>query len=572
MTWLIALAFAQDELPEVNANLFRPSIDNPFMIMVDESGRGPTHYKSARALTSYAYRPLVYTTPEGDVVDVLSGVAQEDSMVAWTLGRVRLGTSIPAYAYTRGEVDEKGRGDWSGEAKVTVLDPSKRWLGLAFSGRVTAPTGVVPTLTSPKLGWEGQVIADHQFGDVLVVLNVGYQGLPQLELGNVLVDDRVVVRGGIGWVGPEVAGLALEGIVSSPVSDVTPWSVPAELMASGWVDLGERFNMRLGVGTGLSRAPGVPQARAVWAIAYEPPRVLDSDGDGLGDDIDVCMDEPEDEDGFRDDDGCPEPTNVTLRYADTDGFVVPEVSAMTGDIPLPPEGAVLWAGQYEVTVEHPGFAPTTMLLDVPEGPPFEGSVTMTALAPGQLRVRIEDTDGNPVSGAFWALDGEDRRASEGTELDAGEHHLAAFADGHAPDSQVLQVESGGEYSVTLRLKRTTARLTEDRIELGDSLYFLTESAEIKPESFALLDDVAAILLANPQVRVRVEGHTDERGDAGFNQSLSQARAASVRSYLVDAGVPEDRLESAGFGESKPLVEGHDEDAWSQNRRVDFVVF
>ena len=572
--FLITAALAQsvDELPDFNANLFRPSIDNPWMLMVDESGLGPTHYKSSRALTSYAHRPLIYTTADGEVIEVVGGVVQEDALVAYTLGRVRVGTSIPAILYTRGELeDSRGRGDWNGDVKVTVLDPGKRWLGLAVSGRLTAPTGVVPTLSSPWFAWEAQLIADHRFGDWLVVGNVGWQGLPATDLGQVHVDDRVVVRGGVGYVGLEQAGVSLEGVGSLPLGELTALSVPAELMLSGWVDLGERFNMRAGVGPGLTRAPGTPQVRAVWVIAYEPPRVGDADRDDRLDDVDACPEEPEDLDGFRDEDGCPEPTSVQLHFTDSEGFLVPAVTAMVQGEPLPPEGGVLEAGRYEVVVQHPGFAVYEGILDVPEGPPVTLDLHLEALAPGQLTVTIQDTEGNSVPGAFWALDGEHRGGPRSLDVDAGERHVAAFADGYAPASQLVTVQPEGVHSVAFQLKPTTARLTAERIELGDSIFFETESAVIKPESYALLDDVAAILQANPKVRVRVEGHTDERGEAEFNLTLSERRAAAVMDYLVAEGVDARRLESAGYGESRPLQDASTPEAWALNRRVDFVV-
>lgn len=115
-------------------------------------------------------------------------------------------------------------------------------------------------------------------------------------------------------------------------------------------------------------------------------------------------------------------------------------------------------------------------------------------------------------------------------------------------------------------------IQRDRIDLSDSIYFELDSAVILAESFGLLDAVAKALLAHPEVQVvRIEGHTDSRGEADYNQKLSEARAAAVREYLVKAGVPAERLVSAGFGESKPLDPAETESAWDKNRRVDFLV-
>lgn len=112
----------------------------------------------------------------------------------------------------------------------------------------------------------------------------------------------------------------------------------------------------------------------------------------------------------------------------------------------------------------------------------------------------------------------------------------------------------------------------DRIDLSDKIYFELDSAVILEESFGLLDAVAKAMIAHPEVLVvRVEGHTDSRGEADYNQKLSESRAASVRDYLVKAGVAAERLTSAGFGESRPVDAAETEDAWDKNRRVELLV-
>ena len=72
-------------------------------------------------------------------------------------------------------------------------------------------------------------------------------------------------------------------------------------------------------------------------------------------------------------------------------------------------------------------------------------------------------------------------------------------------------------------------------------------------------------------KIRIEGHTDSRGSAAGNLRLSQARAESVKTYLIDKGVESNRLVSEGFGEDKPLDPREVAEAWEQNRRVDFFI-
>jgi outer membrane protein OmpA-like peptidoglycan-associated protein len=126
--------------------------------------------------------------------------------------------------------------------------------------------------------------------------------------------------------------------------------------------------------------------------------------------------------------------------------------------------------------------------------------------------------------------------------------------------------------VEVELRPTQVELTVEKIEIKGEVYFETAKATIQPESFPLLDEVAQVMVDHPEVlRLRIEGHTDSRGNDSYNLQLSKDRAASVLAYLVEHGVPAERLESEGFGETKPLVRGENAAAWEKNRRVDFFV-
>ena len=102
----------------------------------------------------------------------------------------------------------------------------------------------------------------------------------------------------------------------------------------------------------------------------------------------------------------------------------------------------------------------------------------------------------------------------------------------------------------------------------EGVTFENDSAQLKPESAATLDSVAASLVASPDVRVEVEGHTDSTGSDAYNLKLSQKRAESVRDYLVSKGVPAARLEAKGYGESQPIAKNDSEQGRARNRRVE----
>ncbi len=111
-----------------------------------------------------------------------------------------------------------------------------------------------------------------------------------------------------------------------------------------------------------------------------------------------------------------------------------------------------------------------------------------------------------------------------------------------------------------------------QIRILETVRFKTNSDELEPESNSILNQVALTMKANRQIkRVRVEGHTDETGTRELNMRLSQSRAETVRTYLVNRGVKADRLSAQGFGPDRPLAKGKDEGARAKNRRVEFIV-
>ncbi len=115
-------------------------------------------------------------------------------------------------------------------------------------------------------------------------------------------------------------------------------------------------------------------------------------------------------------------------------------------------------------------------------------------------------------------------------------------------------------------------LTSGVIKTLKKIYFEYNSDVIKKVSFKILNKVAAAIKANPQIElVEVQGHADERGPERYNLTLTKKRAAAVKRYLVKKGLPKKMIRSVGYGEYCPLKQGHTEEAWEQNRRVEFIV-
>jgi len=104
-----------------------------------------------------------------------------------------------------------------------------------------------------------------------------------------------------------------------------------------------------------------------------------------------------------------------------------------------------------------------------------------------------------------------------------------------------------------------------------TIYFDFDRYNIRAGEKVNLDLNAKWLKLNNDVKLRVEGHADERGETEYNLALGDKRARSVTKYLTDMGVSGSRLSTVSYGEERPAVEGHDESAWSKNRRAEFMI-
>lgn len=102
------------------------------------------------------------------------------------------------------------------------------------------------------------------------------------------------------------------------------------------------------------------------------------------------------------------------------------------------------------------------------------------------------------------------------------------------------------------------------------IYFDFDSSEIKGAGVELIAAHAKYLAGHPTTRVRLEGHTDERGSREYNIGLGERRAQAVRRALLLQGAVEGQISTVSYGEERPAVTGHDETAWAKNRRVEIV--
>ena len=116
-----------------------------------------------------------------------------------------------------------------------------------------------------------------------------------------------------------------------------------------------------------------------------------------------------------------------------------------------------------------------------------------------------------------------------------------------------------------------AAVAAARAAFGTAIYFDLDKSDLSTEARALLDAKLSLLRANPNVRIRIAGHADDRGSDEYNVALSQKRAASAKRYLVDQGIAADRIDVVGFGEERAVAMGTGEENWSRNRRDEFEI-
>jgi peptidoglycan-associated lipoprotein len=103
------------------------------------------------------------------------------------------------------------------------------------------------------------------------------------------------------------------------------------------------------------------------------------------------------------------------------------------------------------------------------------------------------------------------------------------------------------------------------------LFFELDSSDVSAEGQRVLQENAGIMKKYPAWQITIEGHCDERGTAEYNLALGERRALAAKNYLVSLGVPADKVKTVSYGKEFPFDPGHDDSAWSKNRRAHFVI-
>lgn len=581
---MIALALSAalaQTAPETSVQLWRLPVDAERTLWTEDASPAPEGWASGRVALSYLRDPLVYQWDDGSIDGVLRNAIALDLAGGYTRGPLRFGATLPLWLLAAGDrVDGGGGlGDITAEVRGIALDQRTAPIGLAGTARVMLPTATLRApLANRGFAFEAVAITDVNAGPARLSGNVGVRLQPKAEVDDDgTLDDHLFARVGAGLPIDDDVGLSLDLGGQLNLAGQAVEGLPLEAIVGGWLRSGD-FVVRGGIGAGLTAAIGAPTLRALVVVGYEPERVWDRDHDGFSDEVDGCPEEPEDVDGWRDQDGCPDPlTEVHVRVVDHGGIPVPGgvLSLQGSDHPVADTFVVeLEPGAYPVRADGTEHQPADALLTVVAGTPQDFLVVLEHDM-GTLHLVVTDPSGGGITSVAHLPNLPDTALPSGTAdftLLPGIYQLSLDAPGYLPTTFPVEIIGNETVPFTIILQPRKVQVTRERLVITDKVYFDYNKATIKPDSFGLLQEIADTLREHPDIlRVSIEGHTDSRGSASSNQKLSAARAASVRTWLVEHGIPETALTSVGYGEARPVDRHENEAAWEMNRRVEFMI-
>lgn len=577
------------------------------LLRVHRAGRFEQGDFWATGLFEYADEPLVlgyhYTDGRPDEYEpYLDNVmALNFNLGGAVHDRVRLDLGVPLYLASVGP-GGGSQGVAIGDIRFTptaaIVRPKPQYgggFGLAVMPYIDLPTGDPDKFLGDQgVSYGGFVAATYEAGPLTLSLDAGPEINPNIDVLNQTGADHVSVGGGVGFLVTRTMGINLEGRKRFALGGVEGEAfkgieAPAEFTGSfrGRLPSGPHF--ALGAATALSRGAGAAKFRAFVAVGFGKVNMNygDWDGDGIGDEADQCLKEPETLNSYQDDDGCPDAGGTALFTVQLDGFVETDVpitvtngaDEWTLDSALEPVPLELAEGTYRVKAGYPGYVAEDQFV-ITEG---EQSVVLDLeeVVPGTLSISLEHAHGDSLDKVGLSVIGEGAPPGSQTlgpnglahmELPPGQYLVYLKTNDGALYRKYISITSDEHVHIDASLRNPRVKLTATRVEVDETIYFDTDKATIKPESHDLLEEIGTLLIANPQVtKIEIQGHTDDQGSEEHNLELSQSRADAVKEFMVDLGVEADRLESVGYGESYPISTNATEAGRARNRRVEFLI-
>jgi outer membrane protein OmpA-like peptidoglycan-associated protein len=594
---LSPLARAQstpDAIPTANGagfdtHLFRPSMDSKGLFSVNGSDVLGANEYSFGLIIDYAHDLLRLPTSgqlidhsfQGTLqanyglmnqfvvgldmpIDLMSSDAHGDTAFAQNYGTPNL--------WSAQKLDFQGIGYVAAHAKWRALRV-ERGFGLALGVQVGGglPGSAQNAAADPGFFYWPVLVLERRFGPVgqfRVALNGGFRGhiasttaLPLRE-GKFADGNLFTWGGGLSFRILDSLDLVGETYGTYLLADGADSGTKNSAEAVGGIKLFVERNSYLMLGAGSRYLNGFEAAdvRAFLGFIFEPS-IGDRDGDGLKDDVDKCPDDPEDFDGFKDEDGCPDPDN------DNDG--IPDINDRCPNVPEDRDGHDDQDGCPESeNGDRDGDGIPDKLDKCPDEPEDRDGFQDEDGCPDP----DNDNDGIPDKMDKCPNDPEDKDGFEdqdGCPDPDNDHDGIPDVRDKCPNEP--ETYNGFEDEDGCPDKGSVI-IQDNNIVILDKIQFAYNSAEILPASDKILDALAVTLAHHPEFTLlEVAGHADERGNDDYNLRLTQERVNSVVRALVARSIEKSRLRSKGYGEYCPLDRGHNEQAWEQNRRVEFKI-
>jgi peptidoglycan-associated lipoprotein len=181
---------------------------------------------------------------------------------------------------------------------------------------------------------------------------------------------------------------------------------------------------------------------------------------------------------------------------------------------------------------------------------------------------VVDTSADDEAKARAALKAaQEKAAKEAAEKAAKEKAAKEAAEKAAKEAAEKAAREKAEAAAAAE------RLLQENLKAFESenIYFDYDLADLKPEAQTILEKKAKFLTDNTSYSIRIEGNCDERGTNEYNIALGDRRADAAKKFLNSLGISAERISTISYGEEKPVDTGHDESAWSQNRRDEFKI-
>jgi len=616
--WLAAMALAQDGTAQqpvggFEAHGFRlaahdADIRDP--LVVQRPGAFTQGDWFISGLAEYAKSPLVQVQQSEDggepvetpLVDNLVGLNISAGVAAHE--RIRFDLLAPVYGLSTG-ADLASQGPALGDLRLGTMlvavrpdhVPGGGGPGLGLVGFLDLPTGNTDRfLGQPGVGGGAKLALTMETDQVTLSGDVGAEFDQAIEgFANVQGSDNLVASLGFGVLASDQVGLTLEGVVKPPFEantfEFTETAFPAESILSVRYRAPSGGHWTFGGAAGLTDGPGVAAFRVFVGGGFgkqEPPRPPDFDPLGQLNTTDLCPLEREVVNGWKDDDGCPDELSalgVDVRYQgqsrEADAEVVGPDGPRVERIGL--QGLAIDAvpgSTWTVRATSGCLAGTATANASSE--PVQMLVELQPVYDSQVSVEVTDMEGLPIAEAqvLWQSASPECVPPDPASVDAtgkltqriafGTHKAVVTAPMYNVYEEEVTFRDGDAKELKVQLGAALISVEKEQIKILEKVQFETAKAVIKSESFPLLNEVAATIITNPDLgRVEVSGHTDSRGSDSYNQKLSEQRASSVRTYLIEQGVSEQRLLAVGYGESEPIDTNKTEEGREANRRVEF---